>query len=410
LYHLVTMIDKRVFEFPIHYTTVIGQVAIGWGAHETVADECKAANISKALITTTGLKGTGIVDEIKQILTSHGISIEIFDRVTPNPKDHEIMEAYKVFEETGCDGVVSVGGGSSHDCGKGVRIVDANDGRDIDDFVARLDPPWIETIKTFKPVTVPQITVNTTAGTGAESTAAAAIINTRTRAKGIIMVPGLAPRVALIDPLLVRLMPPRFIAWTGFDALAHAFESFISRMRSQYNLAIMLRAIKLVAENLREFTYNRMNHVACENMCWAENMAGVGIGFGGGVGLVHGLGHGLSSLYDVHHGLANAVVTLPLERYNESACPEKFAEMAAVMGVDTRGMSKIQAADKWFDEMERLLKDLNIETGNLNKQFGFQKTDVEHVITNQYANDFAREGNPRDFNYEDCVKLLEDLV
>jgi methanol:N,N-dimethyl-4-nitrosoaniline oxidoreductase len=410
LYHLVIMIDKRVFEFPIHYTTVIGQIAIGWGAHETVADECKAANVKKVLITTTGLNGTGIVDEIKQILMSHGISIEIFDRVTPNPKDYEVMEAYKVFKETGCDGVVSVGGGSSHDCGKGVRIVNANDGRNINDFVARLDPPWMETIKTLKPVTVPQITVNTTAGTGAESTAVAAIINTRTRAKGIIMSPGLAPRVALIDPMLVRLMPQRFIAWTGFDALAHAFESFISRMRSQYNSAIMLRAIKLVAENLREFTYNRMNHVACENMCWAENMAGVGIGFGGGVGLVHGLGHGLSSLYDVHHGLANAVVTLPLERYNESACPEKFAEMAAAMGVDTKGMSKIQAADKWFDEMERLLKDLNIETGNLNRQFGFQKTDVEHVITNQYANDFAREGNPRDFNYEDCVKLLEDLV
>ena len=320
------------------------------------------------------------------------------------------MEAYRFFKETRCDGVVSVGGGSSHDCGKGVRAVDANDGKNINDFFAHLDPPWMEMIKKFKPVTVPQITVNTTAGTGAESTAAAAIINTKTRAKGIIMIPGLAPRVGLIDPLLVRLMPQEFIAWTGFDALTHAFESFICRMRSQYNSAIMLRAIKLVAENLREFTYNRMNHVACENMCWAENMASVGIGFGGGVGLVHGLGHGLSSLYDVHHGLANAVVTLPLERYNESACPEKFAEMAAAMGIDTRGMSKIQAADKWFDEMERLLKDLNIETGNLNKQFGFQKTDVEHVVLNQYANDFTREGNPRDFNYEDCVKLLEDMV
>ena len=110
-------------------------------------------------------------------------------------------------------------------------------------------------------------------------------------------------------------------------------------MRSQYNLALMSRAIKLVAENLREFIYNRMNHVACENMCWAESMAGVGIGFGGGIGIVHGLGHGLSVLCDVHHGRANAVVALPLERYNEQSCPEKFAEMAAIMGVDTRGMT-----------------------------------------------------------------------
>jgi methanol:N,N-dimethyl-4-nitrosoaniline oxidoreductase len=192
--------------------------------------------------------------------------------------------------------------------------------------------------------------------------------------------------------------------------LTHAFESYISRMRSQYNLAIQLRAMKLVAENLREFTYNRMNHVACENMCWAENMSDIGIGFGGGAGIVHGLGHGLSTLCGVHHGLANAVITLPGERYNEPACPDKFAEMAEAMGVDTRGMTKMQAADKWFEEIERLLKDLNIETGNLNKQFGFQKKDVEHVIINQYENDWGREGNPRDFNFEECCKLFESML
>jgi alcohol dehydrogenase class IV len=399
-----------VFEFPIHYTSVIGQIAIGWGAHETVADECKAANIKKALITTTGLNGTGIVDEINQILTTHGISTEIFDRVTSNPKDYEVMEAYKVFKEAECDGVVSVGGGSSHDCGKGVRAVATHEGKYVCDMAAFIDPPWMETIKNFKPVTIPQVSVNTTAGTGAESSTGAVFVNTKVRAKQLVIVPGLAPKIALIDPLLVRLMPQRFAAWTGFDALTHAFESYISRMRSHYNWAIQLRAMKLVAENLREFTYNRMNHVACENMCWAENMSDIGIGFGGGAGIVHGFGHGLSSLYGVHHGLANAVVTLPLERYNEPACPDKFAEMAGAMGVDTRGMTKMQAADKWFDEIERLLKDLNIETGNLNKQFGLQKKDVEHIVTNQYANDFAREGNPRDFVFEDCVKLLEGML
>jgi alcohol dehydrogenase class IV len=404
------MIDKKIFEFPVHYTSVIGQIAIGWGVHETVADECKAANIKKALITTTGLRGTGIVDEINQILTTHGISTEIFDKVTSNPKDYEVMEAYKVFKEAECDGVVSVGGGSSHDCGKGVRAIATNDGKYVCDMAVFLDPPWMETIKNFKPITIPQVSVNTTAGTGAESTTGAVIINTKVRAKRLVIVPGMAPNVALIDPLLIRLMPQRFAAWTGFDALTHAFESYISRMRSRYNLAIQLRAIKLVAENLREFTYNRMNHVACENMCWAENMACVGIGFGGGAGIVHGLGHGLSTLYDVHHGLANAVITLPLERYNEPACPDKFAEMAGAMGVDTRGMTKMQAADKWFDEIERLLKDLNIETGNLNKQFGLQKKDVEHIVTNQYANDFGREGNPRDFDFEECVKLLESML
>jgi alcohol dehydrogenase class IV len=404
------MIDKRVFEFPITYTDQVGRIALGWGAHETVADECKAAGIKKALITTTGLKGTGIVEEINQILTSHGIATEIFDKVTSNPKDHEVMDGYKVYREAGCNGVVSVGGGSSHDCGKGIRAVASNDGKYVCDMAVFLDPPWMETVKKHKPVTIPQISVNTTAGTGAESTFCGAIINTKVKAKQLVIVPGLAPAIALIDPYLVRLMPQNLAAWTGFDAFAHAFESCISRMSSGYNPAMMLRVIKLVAENLREFSYNRMNHTACENMCWAESMASVGLGFGGGVGIVHGLGHGLSVLHDCHHGLANAVVTTPLERYNEPSCPNRFAEMAEAMGVDTRGLTKMQAADKWFDETERLLSDLNIRTGNLNEQFGLQKKEVEHIVKWQYANDFAREGNPRDFNFDDCVRLLESML
>jgi hypothetical protein len=81
-------INKSTFEFPIIYTGVIGKIAIGWGVHQTVADECKQANIKNALIVTTGLKGTGIVDEINSILTSQGISTHIYSGVTSNPKDY----------------------------------------------------------------------------------------------------------------------------------------------------------------------------------------------------------------------------------------------------------------------------------------------------------------------------------
>jgi methanol:N,N-dimethyl-4-nitrosoaniline oxidoreductase len=403
------VINKNMIEFPITYTTQINRIAIGWGAYETVADECKAANIKKALITTTGLKGTGIVDEINQILTTQGISTEIYDKVTSNPKDHEVMEAYDVFKNADCDGVVSIGGGSSHDCGKGVRAVAANDGKHIRDMAVFLDPPWMEEKKKYKTITTPQVSVNTTAGTSAEFSPAASIVDTKVRAKQVVAVPGLAPTVGITDPLLVRLMPQNIAAWTGFDAFAHGFETFLSRTLSPAGAAIMLRLIQLVAENLREFSYNRMNHVACENMCWAESMGGIGMNLGGGAGIVHGLGHQIGALTDCHHGLANAVFTLPGERYNEAACPDRFAEMAGAMGVDTRGMTRMQAADKWFDEVERLLTDLNIKTGHLNEQLGFQRKDVEHIVT-IYSNDFCKEGNPRDFNFEECVELLESVL
>jgi methanol:N,N-dimethyl-4-nitrosoaniline oxidoreductase len=403
------MINKEMFQFPIHYTSPIHRIAIGWGVHETVADECKAASIKKALIVTTGLKGTGIIGEIRQILTANGVANETYDKVTSNPKDYQVMEAYDIYKAAECDGVVSVGGGSSHDCAKGLRSVAVNNGIYVCDMAAFIDPPWMEEVKKYQPVTIPQIAVNTTAGTGAECTFAAAITNTKVRAKQLLVVPGQTPTVAIIDPLLVRLMPKHIAAWTGIDTLAHAFEGYVSKTRVPHTAALMLGVIKIVTENLREFTYNRMNHVACENMCWAESMGGAGLHFGGGTGIVHGLGHTLSVLTDCHHGQANAVLTIPGERYNQATCPEKFAEMAGAMGVDIRSLTKMQAADKWFEEMERLLADLNIKTGHLNEQFGIQQKDLEHFV-NAYANSFHHEGNPREFDRDELSRLLEGVL
>jgi formaldehyde dismutase / methanol dehydrogenase len=404
------VINKQIHEFPTTYanSNPIGRIALGWGVHTTVADECKRASIKKALIVTTGLKGTGIVDEINGVLKAGGISTDLYNKVTSNPKDYEVMEGNEVFKAAGCDGVVSVGGGSSHDCGKGIRIVACNNGAYICDLSAEVGDDARKKALNFKPVTIPQIAVNTTAGTGAESTNPAIIRNSKLRLKQGIMLPGGGSTTALIDPLLVRMLPQTFAAWTGWDALTHGFESFLSRSRSPYTRAIQLGTIKLVSENLREFTFNRMNHVACENICWAASMGAVGIGFGAGGGIVHGLGGGVGSLTDCHHG-RNMAVTTPLEKYNEPACPEKFAEMARAMGVDTRGMTMMQAADKWFEEIERFLKDLNIQTGHLNEQFGVQKKDLEEIATRS-KNGLTRMGNPRELGYEEAIKLLESLL
>jgi formaldehyde dismutase / methanol dehydrogenase len=404
------VIEKKISEFPLVYTRgAIAKIAIGWGAHETVADECKSANIKKALIVTTGLKGTGIVDEIKQILNYHGISTEIFNKVTSNPKDYEAMAGYTVFKEAQCDGVVSIGGGSSHDCGKMIRAVATHNGKHICDMVAFLTPPWSEEVKKYKTITIPQVTVNTTAGTGAESSFGATVVNTKTKSKQLIILNGIAPTTALIDPLLVRLVPQRIAAWSGFDALTHSVEPFVSRIRSRHTSAIALSAHKIISENIREFTYNRNNNIACENMCWGESMASFGFWFGGGAGIVHGLAHGISAVTDAHHGLANASVMIAAERYNETACPERFAEMAEALGVDTNGLTRMQAADRWFIEIERLMRDLNIVSGQLTKQFGLQKKDIEHIVSD-YANDLNKEGNPRDFNFTESVEILESML
>jgi len=405
------MINKQRKEFPIIYIDPPKKVAIGWGAHETVANECKAANIKKALIVTTGLKRTGILDEINGILTHNGLSTAVYDKVSSNPRDFQVMEAYQVFKDAQCDGVVSVGGGSSHDCGKGVRLVAANNGRDINEMQAWIDPPWLPEMLKLKHVTIPQISVNTTAGTGAESTNVGVVTNTKECYKFMVPpVPGMAPSIAIIDPLLVRLMPQNYIAWTGFDAFTHAMEGYVNRIPSKHTSALAIQTMKLVCENLREFTYNSMNDKACENMCWAESMAGVGLCMGAGVGIIHGCGHVMAAISDGHHGLVNCILALPLERWNQKVCPDKFAEIASqAMGFDTRGMSPIQASDKFFEELERLLTDLNIKSGHLNEQLGIKESDLQH-IAKYYVKDWGREGNPRDSSVEETVELLQSIL
>ena len=401
-------ISRDVAQYPIVYfgSSSGGRCALGWGAHTTVGNECKASGIKKALIVSTGLRGTGIVDEIKGILNYHGVATEVFDKVTSNPKDHEVMAGYKAFKEADCDGVVSVGGGSSHDCGKAIRAVFAYDGMNVNEF-SSLPPTGPR-----RPVAIPQITVNTTSGTGAQATSTAAVTDTKNRIKGggLFRYPGLNSVIALDDPLLIRMQPQNIAAQTGIDTFCHAYELYVSRIPSEVSTALAYRAIKLVAENLREFAWNRGNNVACEKMVWATALSGsLGLGSGSGAaGIVHGIGHGLSAVCNIHHGLANAVLTIPMERYNQNVCPDRFAEMAEAMGVDTRGMTKMQAADKWFEETERLLSDLNIQTGNLNKQFGLEKKDCAHIIKTHYR--APGMGNPRDYSYEEAVQLLESLL
>lgn len=403
------MFNKNIYEFPIVYTNPIPKIAFGWGSYETIANECHANGIKKALIVTSGLRGTGIIDEVKGVLNSGGIAFDVFDEFTSNPKDHEIMKAYGTYKEAECDGIVAVGGGSSVDVGKCIRVIDANGGKDVNNFVAKIDPPWMETLVKLNPCEIPLIAVPTTSGTGADVTSWAAISNTKERAKVLVGAPNIHATIAVIDPLFIRLQPKTIAAWTGFDAMAHGFEAFLSKVESPYSYGILLRAVELIYKNLREFTFNRMNREACEKICWATTMGGIGIGFGSGAGIVHGLGHQISAVTDCHHGHVNGVLVLAAERYNQPAAVDKFAAMTQAMGIDTMGMSQLEMADRWFLEMEQLLRDVDIQPGYLNEQFGLEEDDIDHIVK-IYENDFCSQGNPREYNAGEVSDLLRSVL
>jgi len=404
------MINKQVKQFPLFYVNQHSRLIVGWGAYEMAGEECKINGITNALLITTGLKGTGIIEAVEGVLEHAGISYTIYDKITSNPKDYEVKEAYKAYAQAKCDGIVSVGGGSSHDAGKAVRILATNEGAETNlrNLAAFLDPHYTQKIPTFKVVNIPHVAINTTTGTGASGTSFSIINDSKWIYKLILIVPGVSPSVGIDDPLLMRLQPSHMVAWSGFDALCHAMEPFINRLNFPVAHGTGLRAIKMISENLREAYANPRNDKAIENMAWAQSIASMSYNMGGGMGMVHGLAHMVSVIKEAHHGLTNAIMCLPVERFNVVSCTDRFAEIAQAMGVDTRGMTKVQAADRALEEIERLRNDVGITDISL-KQFGFTDEDVEHTV--KWAlNDISYEPNPRDMSKDDIRKIMKAMM
>jgi methanol:N,N-dimethyl-4-nitrosoaniline oxidoreductase len=397
-------------QFPLLYVNQHARGIVGWGAHRMAGQECHMYGIKHALLVTTGLKGTGIVDEVEGVLKSNGVAVTRFEKVTSNPKDDECREGTKAYLEAGCDGVVSVGGGSAHDAGKAVRIMVTNDGAETDlrQFAAFLDPHFTTKIHTYKTIAIPQVAINTTTGTGAEGTGNSIITDKEWVYKLILIVPGVAPSVGIDDPAFMRLQPPHMVAQSGMDAFTHALEPFINRINFPIAHATGSHAIKLLSGNLRQAYGNPANDTAIENLAWAQFLASMSYGMGGGMGMVHGLGHMVSVIKDLHHGYTNALMLMPVERFNVVACPERFKEVGDAMGLDVRHMNAVQAADKTLEAIERLRNDLGIPQVPL-KQFGFSEKDVAHAAK-WVMNDISREANPRHMDAEQVKEILRSCI
>ncbi len=250
--------------------------------------------------------------------------------------------------------------------------------------------------------------VNTTTGTGAEGTAFAIINDEKWKYKLILVVPGVAPSVGLNDPVFMRLQPPHLVAWTGMDAFCHAMEPFVGRLNMPVVHGVALRAIKLLNENIRQAYGNPANDVAIENMAWAQYIASMAYNMGGGMGMVHGLAHMVSVLKDLHHGYTNAIMMMPVERFNSIAVPERFKEIGMAMGLDIKHDNMVSSVDKTLEAIERLRNDVGIPQVPLST-WDFSEADIEHSVK-WSLNDLSREANPRDINGDQIREIMRSCL
>ncbi|GAA4674943.1 NDMA-dependent methanol dehydrogenase [Gordonia humi] len=345
---------NQIWEFPIKEFHPFPKAKLGVGAHDMLGVEAKELGMTRVLLMTTGLRGSGIIEELIGKIEYQGVDVVLFDDVESNPKDYNAMDAAARYQSEKCDGIISVGGGSSHDAAKGARMVIAHDGRNINEFEGFSKATNKENPK--------HIAVSTTAGTGSETSWAYVITDTSDMEKPhkwVAFDDTCLVDLAMDDPLLYYTCPEHFTAFCGFDVLAHASEPFVSRLDFEPSLGNAKYSIELITKHLRTAVYDPQNLEARAGMMHAQYIAAQAFN-SGGLGLVHSLSHAVSAFFDSHHGLNNAIALPRVWEYNLPARYERFAEIASLMGVDTRNMTTVQAADAAVEAAIRLSKDLGI--------------------------------------------------
>ncbi|MBU5435399.1 iron-containing alcohol dehydrogenase [Pseudoflavonifractor sp. MSJ-37] len=368
-------------------------VRFGAGCLKELADFLSAGD-RVLLVTDPGLEAVGLVDRVRDVISPTGAECRLYDKVEPNPTADMVEAAMVEIRDYKPTKVVALGGGSSMDVGKVVAALCTNEG-------PLVDYQWNG--KPFANAPLPLIAIPTTAGTGSEVTMCAVIVD-RNCKKGING-PAMFPKAALVDAELMASLPLYLTATTGMDALSHAIESYVGLGANPITDAMAREAIRLIGGSLWGACANGQDRKARQDMALGSVLAGVAMDQAG-LGLVHTVSSPLCTFFHMAHGEANAVLLKYCMRYNLIARPERYADIAGLLGVDTAGMSTWQAAEASVAAVERLLDETGVKVPLLS--FGMKESDAELVADNLPG--FMLCNNPRTMNKKQCVQFYLDIL
>lgn len=322
----------------------------GRGAVGALTDEVIRRGYRKALIVTDkNLVQCGVVEKVTSRMDAAGLAWEIYSGVIPNPTIAVVQEGLSVFQQSGADYLIAIGGGSPQDTCKAIGIINNNP-----EFA---DVRSLEGLSPTRFPSVPVMAIPTTAGTAAEVTINYVITDEENRRKFVCVDPHDIPQVAFIDADMMDGMPAALKAATGVDALTHAIEGYITRAAWALTDALHIKAIEIIAGSLRGSVAG--DSQAGEAMAPGQYVAGMGFS-NVGLGLVHGMAHPLGAFYNTPHGIANAILLPHVMHYNAEFTGEKFRDIARVMGVKVEGLTLAQARKAAVDAVFALNRDVGI--------------------------------------------------
>lgn len=366
----------------------------GPGCAKEIGTKAQNLGAKKALIVTDeGLFKFGVADTISGYLKEAGVDSHIFPGAEPNPTDINVHNGVKAYNDNGCDFIVSLGGGSSHDCAKGIGLVTAGGGH-IRDYEG-ID-------KSTVPMT-PLIAINTTAGTASEMTRFCIITNTDTHVKMAIVDWRCTPLIAIDDPKLMVAKPAGLTAATGMDALTHAVEAYVSTAANPITDACAEKAITMISQWLRPAVANGENIEARDAMSYAQYLAGMAFN-NASLGYVHAMAHQLGGFYNLPHGVCNAVLLPHVCEFNLIACQDRYAKIAELMGVNVEGFTETEAAFAAIDAIRELSSSIGIPSGLT--ELGVKTEDLA-IMAENAQKDACMLTNPRKATHAQVVEIFK---
>lgn len=366
---------------------------MGAGCLTDAADNIRAQGFKKGLIVTDKiLNQIGVVKQVQDLLTDREVDTVVFDGTQPNPTISNVNDGLALLMDNDCDFVISLGGGSPHDCAKGIALVASNGGKIAD---------YEGVDQSAKPM-LPLIAINTTAGTASEMTRFCIITDEERHIKMAIVDKHTTPLVSVNDPELMLAKPASLTAATGMDALTHAVEAYVSIAATPITDAVAIKAIEIIQAHLRTAVENGDDIEAREQMAYAQFMAGMAFN-NASLGYVHAMAHQLGGFYDLPHGVCNAILLPHVQRYNAQVCPERLRDVAKAMGVNVEDMTAEQGAEAAIDAIIALAKDVGIPAGI--KELGADAKDIPTLADNALK-DACGFTNPKQATHEEISAIF----
>lgn len=369
---------------------------IGKGCISELDVPLKSLGCKKAFVVSDKfLVGNGSVDRVLAILKKAGVEAIVYSDVKPNPTIKNVEDGLEILNREQCDLVLTVGGGSPQDCGKAIAVLATNGGK-ITDY---------EGVNKSAKKSLPIVAVTTTAGTSAEVTINYVITDEERSVKMIMVDNNSLASITVNDPELMIGKPANLTAATGMDALTHAIEAVVANGANDVTDSTALYAIKQIFDFLPRAVKNGQDIEAREQMSYACFLNGIAFS-NAGLGNVHAMAHQLGGVYDLPHGVCNAMLLPIVEEENAKSAPKKFRVIAETIGFNTADKSDEQCVDYVIGRIKALSEEVGIPKSL--KELGVNEPNIDLLAENSMK-DACAGANPVYFDKEKLVELFNKI-